>query len=168
MKLQAQVGGERLEVEIRRREVEVFALIDDREYELEVSEPEPNVYLLKHNGMVHEFFVNPDSKPGEPVIVSAKGRETEVTLIDPKRLRGVGSGGEHADGYADIKTAMPGKVVRIIAKAGENVSKGDPVLVVEAMKMQNELKSPKAGIVKEIRVVEGETVSGGDVLAIVD
>jgi biotin carboxyl carrier protein len=63
---------------------------------------------------------------------------------------------------------MPGKVVRLISNVGEAVEKGDPILVVEAMKMQNDLKAPKAGTVKEIRVVEGSTVSAGDVLAVIE
>ena len=63
---------------------------------------------------------------------------------------------------------MPGKVVRLIASVGDAVEKGDAVMVVEAMKMQNELKAPKTGIVKEIRVKEGCTVSGGDILAVVE
>ena len=63
---------------------------------------------------------------------------------------------------------MPGKVVRLIANVGDTVEKGDPVLVVEAMKMQNDLKAAKAGIVKEIRVSEGTTVAAGDVLAVID
>ena len=58
MKLQAQVGDETHDVEIRRDGGRVFARVDDREYELEASEPEPNVYLLKHEGRVHEFFVS--------------------------------------------------------------------------------------------------------------
>ena len=63
---------------------------------------------------------------------------------------------------------MPGKVVRLIASIGDLVEKGDAVLVVEAMKMQNDLKAPKAGVVKEIKVSEGTTVSAGDVLAVIE
>ena len=63
---------------------------------------------------------------------------------------------------------MPGKVVRLVANTGDQVEKGDPVLVVEAMKMQNDLKAPKSGVVKEIRVQEGATVSAGDVLAVIE
>jgi biotin carboxyl carrier protein len=63
---------------------------------------------------------------------------------------------------------MPGKVVRIIVPQGESVEAGKGVLVVEAMKMQNELKSPKAGKVQKILVAEGATVNAGDTLAIID
>jgi len=63
---------------------------------------------------------------------------------------------------------MPGKFVRLIASVGDSVGKGDAVLVVEAMKMQNDLKASKAGIVKEIRVEEGSTVAAGNVLAVIE
>ncbi len=92
----------------------------------------------------------------------------DIKLFDPKRLRGSGIDAEHGDGAAEIRTAMPGKVVRILVEKGASIEKGDGVLVVEAMKMQNELKSPKSGIVKDIRVEEGSTVAAGDVLAVIE
>jgi biotin carboxyl carrier protein len=168
MKLQAQVGETLHTVEIKRDGDRVFARVDEREYELEASEPEPNVYLLKHNGNIHEFYVAPALQPGSPQIVSSRSGDVEITLIDPKRLRGSAAAGAAADGLAEIRTMMPGKVVRLVAKAGDQVEKGDPVLVVEAMKMQNDLKATKTGIVKEIRVNEGATVSSGDILAIIE
>ena len=96
------------------------------------------------------------------------GHEFDIELTDPKRLRGSTVDAEHAGGAAEIKTAMPGKVVRILVAAGAEVQKGDGVLVVEAMKMQNEMKSPKDGIVKEIRTTEGSTVNAGDILAVIE
>ena len=168
MKFQAQVGDSIYQVEINRDDNHVTARIDDREYDLGVSQPEPNVYLFKDSGKIHEFFVAPRSSPDAPLTVSGRDGNVEVKLIDPKRLRGGSAAGGAADGTAEIKTLMPGKVVRVIAKLGDHVEKGDPVLVVEAMKMQNDLKSPKAGIVKEIRVKESATVSAGDILAVIE
>ncbi len=168
MKLRAQVGDETHEVEIRRDGRRIFARIDDREYELEASEPEPNVYLLMHEGSVHEFFVSPRDSSDAPYLVTSVKGETEVRLIDPKKLRGSSVAGANSDGAAEVKTAMPGKVVRLILSEGATVEKGDAVMVVEAMKMQNDLKAPKAGIIKEIRVTEGQTVAAGDVLAIIE
>jgi biotin carboxyl carrier protein len=63
---------------------------------------------------------------------------------------------------------MPGKVVRVQVEAGATVEKGTGVVVVEAMKMQNELKSPRAGMVVAVNVKAGETVNAGDVLAVLD
>lgn len=168
MKIQAEVGGTKHEIEIRREGDIAFASVDGREYELEVSTPEPNVFLLKNKGKVFEAFVSPKSKSGEPYQVQVASHSIDVTLIDPKRLRGAGRDAEHGDGAAEIRTAMPGKVVRILVEKGASVEKGDGVLVVEAMKMQNELRSPKAGTVKSINVEEGSTVAGGDVLAVIE
>ena len=168
MKLQAQVDEKLHNIEIKRDGEKVFAKVDDREYELEASVPEPNVLLLKHAGRVHEFYVAPSTQPGSPQIVSSRNADVEITLIDPKRLRGSGIAGASADGLAEVKTMMPGKVVRLIASIGDAVEKGDAVMVVEAMKMQNDLKAPKSGVVKEIRVSEGSTVAAGDVLAVVE
>jgi len=168
MKLQAQVRESLHNVEIKRDGEKVLAKVDDREYELEASEPEPNVFLLKHLGQIHEFYVGPASQPESPQVVSSSNSDTEITLIDPKRLRGSAGVGGSADGLAEIKTMMPGKVVRLLANIGDAVDKGDAVLVVEAMKMQNDLKAPKAGVVKEVKVSEGATVSAGDVLAIIE
>jgi biotin carboxyl carrier protein len=63
---------------------------------------------------------------------------------------------------------MPGKVVRILLEAGANVEAGQGVVVVEAMKMQNELKSPRDGVIVSIDVTEGSTVNAGEVLAIIE
>jgi biotin carboxyl carrier protein len=63
---------------------------------------------------------------------------------------------------------MPGKVVRVLVEVGQQVEAGQGVVVVEAMKMQNELKSPKAGTVTELRAKPGSTVNAGDVLAVIE
>ena len=167
MKLQAELNNETHEIEIRREGNKVFARVDDREYELEASEPEPNVFLLKNEGKIYEAFISPEQKPGEPFQVKLKNQSFEINLIDPKRLRGVSGESGAADGAAEIKTAMPGKVVRILAEQGAEIKKGEGVLIVEAMKMQNEMKAPKDGVVEEIRAAEGATVNAGDILAII-
>jgi biotin carboxyl carrier protein len=167
MKFQAETPGGKHEIQIRKEDGKVFASVDDREYELEVSEPEPGVYLFKHEGRILEASVSRGSA-GDPTRVRLGSNEIEVKLIDPKRLRGAGADAEHADGLVEIKTAMPGKVVSVLLAAGNTVEKGDGVLVVEAMKMQNELKSPKAGVIKEVRVTEGAAVSAGDILATIE
>lgn len=162
MKLQAAIGDEKHEVEIKRNGVNIFARIGTREYDLEASEVEPNVFLLKHNNQIYQIYVAPNG------FVNIGNHQLEITLTDPKRLRGSGSGSASAEGVAEIKTAMPGKLVRVLVDVGAEIKQGEAVLVVEAMKMQNEMKSPKDGIVKEVRFAEGATVNAGDVLAIIE
>jgi biotin carboxyl carrier protein len=168
MKLHAEVSDEKLEVDVRRDGRTVFARVDDREYELEVSTPEPGVYLFKYKGQVKEAFVFPAESPSGSAQVQLGSSTFDITIIDPRRLRGSQSGADHGAGAAEIRAAMPGKVVRVLLEPGAEVAKGDGVLVVEAMKMQNELKAPKAGMVKEILVAEGATVAAGDVLATIE
>lgn len=168
MKLQAEIGGDDHSVEIRVQDGKLFAQVDDREYELEFSEPEPGVYLFKHNGMIYQATVSRAGDKAGSIRLHIGANEVDVRVIDPKKLRGAGAGNNHTDGVVDITTAMPGKVVRLLVEPGAAVKQGDGIVVVEAMKMQNELKSPKAGIVKEIRASAGATVSAGDVLATIE
>ena len=164
----AEAGDEKHEVEIRHDEGRLFATVDGREYELEVAELEAGVFLFKNKGRVTEVSVAAASGVGEPVSVNVGGHSFDVKLIDPKRLRGSGAGDDLSHGFAEIRTVMPGKVVRILKSVGDAVERGDGVMIVEAMKMQNEIKAPKAGVVKETKVREGGTVSAGDVLAIIE
>src|SRR5208283_425484 len=90
-----------------------------------------------------------------------------VEVRDPRSLRGrVRAGGDH--GPRKIVAPMPGKVVRLLVHPGDNVEAGVGVAVVEAMKMQNEVKSPKKGIVQKVFVSAGAAVNAGDVLMIVE
>ena len=128
-------------------------MIDGRSYEVEVSEPEPGVYLLKNGGFISEAVVSQPAKPGDPTQIAVGGNEFEIRLFDPRRLRSAADTDEHAAGVAEIKTAMPGKVVRLLLEAGSEVEKGEGVIVVEAMKMQNEMKSAEKG--SHVRAIFG-------------
>jgi len=168
MKFIAETDGNKHDVEIVREEGRVIASVDGRKYDLEASEPEDGVFLLKNEGAIFEAFVSPQANPADPVLVRVRDSVHEVRIIDPKRLRGAKGDDADASGKAEIKTAMPGKVVRILVTKCAEVKKGDGVMVVEAMKMQNEMKSPKDGTVTDIRVNEGDTVGAGDILMVVE
>jgi biotin carboxyl carrier protein len=169
MKLIAELHNEKHEISLNQNGDSITAEIDGRAYELVANQVEPNVYLLKHENKIYQIFVAPNEKPNEPVQVNVGGEsDFEIKLTDPKRMRHSAGADANAEGKAEIKTAMPGKVVRILTEAGAEVKQGDGVLIVEAMKMQNEMKAPKDGTVKEIRVAEGATVNAGDVLAIIE
>lgn len=163
MKLQAKINGEPLDVEITEQDGITKAVVGGREYSLEVSQPEPGVFAIRNGHKLTEAYVSPNGKT-----VSIGGHEYASEIADPKRLRGAGADHEHGDGVAEIKTAMPGKVVRILKAAGDAVEKGEGVIVVEAMKMQNEMKSPKDGTVAKINAAEGDTVGAGDVLVVIE
>lgn len=162
MKLSAKLSDNKHEIVIRRDGQLIFAEVDGRHYDLESSEPESGVYLFKHKNRIYEVYVSPDG------VADIGGNRFDISITDPKRLRGKGKDAEHGNGSAEIKTAMPGKIVRILVAEGDAVEKGDGVIVVEAMKMQNEIKSPKDGRVVEVRVKQGATVTANQVLAIVE
>jgi biotin carboxyl carrier protein len=89
-------------------------------------------------------------------------------LRDPKSLRGRRGAGSDEKGPQKLLAPMPGKVVRLLIGEQQVVEAGQSILVVEAMKMQNEIKSPKKGRVQKIVTAEGASVNAGDVLAIVE
>jgi len=100
--------------------------------------------------------------------VHLRQRSYPIRVIDPKRLRSTQSDSRHDHGAAEIVAPMAGKVVRILVAEGADVAIGAGILVVEAMKMQNELKTPKAGTVVSIQAEAGATVNAGDVLAVIE
>jgi biotin carboxyl carrier protein len=168
MKFHAEIGDETCEIEVRRDGDKISAKVGGREYDLEVSEPEAGVFLFKNRGVISEVSVSPTTRVGETVSVNVRGNSYDVKVFDPKRLRGSGAEDDHSHGFAEIRTVMPGKVVRILKESGSVVEKGEGVMIVEAMKMQNEIKAPKAGVVKVVKVEEGGTVAAGDVLAVIE
>ena len=97
-----------------------------------------------------------------------KNSRFAVEVRDPRSLRSRKAAAASGEGPQKLLAPMPGKVVRVILAAGSEVESGQGVLVVEAMKMQNELKSPKKGTVKQVMVAEGASVTAGEVLAIVE
>lgn len=168
MKLIAELADEKHAVEITGDGDRLTADVGGRIYELEASQPEPNIWLFKHENKIYQIFVSPNERTGEPYAVHVGSQNYEIKIYDPKRLRGSGAGDEQTAGASEIKTAMPGKLVRVLTEIGAEIKKGDGVLIVEAMKMQNEMKAPKDGVIKEIRFAEGATVNAGDVLAVIE
>ena len=109
----------------------------------------------------------PATNGSDTAVLFAGGRYP-YRVEDSRSLKARRAHGGGADGPRVIKASMPGRVVRVLAQRGEAVEAHQGVVVIEAMKMQNELKSPKAGIVVEMRVANGDTVAAGDVLAVID
>jgi len=168
MKLKAQIGDREEELLIRLEDGRISAEVGNRVYELEVREIEPDCYLFFLHQNVHECRVSERAAEKEAFDVTIRGRSHAVTIVDPKRLRSGQNSDRHHHGVAEIRASMPGKVVRVQTEAGETVEKGAGVIVVEAMKMQNEMKSPRDGVIVSINVQAGDTVNAGDVLAVIE
>jgi biotin carboxyl carrier protein len=100
--------------------------------------------------------------------VLVDGQVHALELLDERKLRMRRAGGKFSlEGPQRIDAPMPGKIVRVLVKQGEAVAEGQGLVVVEAMKMENELKSPKAGTVAELHAVEGAAVESGAKLLVV-
>ena len=169
MKLKAQVSGTDHEVSLKPASGVAVVDVDERHYELEIRELGDGEYLLKSGSQVYKCRVERRRDPGhETFVVVLRGRQREVSIIDPKRLRSSQSSGAHHAGAAEIVSPMPGKIVRVLVEPGAKVEAGAGVVVVEAMKMQNEMKAPKAGVVVSVNAEAGATVNAGDVLAVIE
>jgi biotin carboxyl carrier protein len=94
--------------------------------------------------------------------------EFTAEIQDPRAWQGRRHGAIEAEGRQQVVAPMPGKVVRLLVNAGDQVEAGQGLVVVEAMKMQNEIRSPKKGKVERLHVKEGQAVNAGEVLASVD
>jgi biotin carboxyl carrier protein len=139
--------------------------VDGLELPLDVSSTQNGVLSILINGKSYEVKQETTATASSVVIGS---QHFTAVVIDPRSLRSRRGSGGAEEGVRKVIASMPGKVVRIIAPVGGSVKAGQGVLVIEAMKMQNEMKSPKAGIVKKINVVEGAPVEAGQVLAEVE
>lgn len=131
----------------------------------DVAEIAPNVFSVLLSGRSHEVYVTPFS--GGQLQLHTGGLEFLADVIDQRSWRGRRHGGAEAEGRQQIVAPMPGKVVRLLVKPGDAVEAGQGLLVVEAMKMQNEIRSPKSGTVERVLIAVGQAVNAGEVLCVV-
>jgi len=164
MKYEAEIDGVHRVIQVERADLLVQASVDDHSYKITLAQPEPGVYLLFLGACVYEARVSSTEQNSFNVKIAS--RSFSVRIIDRKHRR-IGSDGA-APGLQHLTAPMPGKVVRILTSQGAQVVAGQGVVVVEAMKMQNEVKAPKSGQLLEIKVKEGDTVTANQVLAIVE
>ena len=145
MKLKAELAGEQHELTIQSDGETVSAIVDGLHYELNLRESGRLEYLLLQGTRVYNCRV--ENRPNQPetYVVHVGARSYEIKVTDPKRLRSAQSTGVHLQGSAEIIASMPGKVVRVLVEVGSQVEAGAGIVVVEAMKMQNEMKDAEGG-----------------------
>ena len=165
MKLMVEIDGFAMPLEIEREgETCRFRLDGAGERQALVREAEPCVYSVLLDGRSYDARVE---ETADRLAVVIAGRRFEIGVRDPRRLSrkaaGAGSEGRH-----HVTAPMPGKVVRVLVVPGDEVTAGQGLLVVEAMKMQNEMKAARPGRVVSIGAVEGATVSAGEILATIE
>ena len=140
--------------------------LDGQPVDADAVEISPYTFSILLNGESHEIRITPG--PGGKLKLQSGAHEFTAEVIDPRSWGGRRHGNVEAEGRQQIAAPMPGKVVRVLVKAGERVEAGQGLLVVEAMKMQNEIRSPKSGIVERLQVKEGQPVNAGEVLGWVE
>jgi biotin carboxyl carrier protein len=164
-----------------------LAKLADQTYRVEIEDIGKSVYKVSIDG--HEFLVDGkktgrtnyslivDNRSFEIEVdnsedeyrVLVDGRNYRVNMVDERRVRvGGAQGGLQLQGRQKVSVPMPGKVIAVLVSEGDAVEKGQGLVIVEAMKMENEVRSPINGEIKEIRVEPGATVEGGAVLVVVE
>jgi biotin carboxyl carrier protein len=170
MKYEVQLASSNSEMKARVIELERHTsgwhvTLDGSPVDVDAVEIAPNTISILLGGQSFEISVTPS--PGGKLKLHAGSHEFTAEVIDPRAWSGRRHGAVEAEGRQQILAPMPGKVVRILVKEGDRVEAGQGLLVVEAMKMQNEIRSPKSGIIERVLAREGQPVNPGEILCIV-
>lgn len=164
MKLNLTIDGAEEQIEILAGAPSCrFRLGGGPERVADVAMPAAGVYSILLDGRSYDVQVE---RAPRHLIVVVQGHRFEIEVRDPRRWSRQSAGGRGED-VETIAAPMPGKVVRVLVAAGDTVEAGQGLLVVEAMKMQNEMKAARAGHVLSVTAREGATVTAGEVLATV-
>ena len=163
MKFEIRIGDKPSTVELEREAAQWKISVDGQSLAADAVEVSPGVFSILLDGVSHEVRVA--SAPGGTLRILSGMEEFSAEVVDSRLWRGRRHGGLEAAGRQPVVAPMPGKVVRVLRKAGERIEAGEGILVVEAMKMQNEIRSPKSGVVESMAVQEGQAVNAGEILA---
>ena len=166
MKYELLLAGRTRVVELARADGGWKISLDGKELEASVAEVAPNTFSVLLNGESHQIRIAP--RADGALTLHTGLAEYHAEVIDSRVWRGRRHGALEVEGRQQITAPMPGKVVRVLVGEGEAVEAGQGLLVVEAMKMQNEIRSPKSGKVDKLFAKENQAVNGGDVLAWVE
>jgi biotin carboxyl carrier protein len=166
MKYEIVINGARRSVEFTPQAngtARVTFTVDGRLIEADAVRVSRGAYSILLGGKSLEVSVEETS---DGLLIRTNGREFQVEIIDPRSWRRRRGAGIELEGRQQLVAPMPGKIVRVLVAAGQQVHAGQGLLVIEAMKMQNEIRSPKSGTVEKL-AREGQTVNAGEILAIV-
>lgn len=164
MKLEARIGKENYEINVERKKECYKILLGDREFSIQSRKVEASVYSLLIDNKSYELSVDND---GENIVIEVGGEVFHINIFDAKysRERRTDAG---LEGQQVIKSIMPGKVIKLLTSTGDEVKEGQGLIIMEAMKMENEITSPKSGRVVDIKVKEGNTVESDAELIVIE
>jgi biotin carboxyl carrier protein len=168
MSLEIKIDDRTAEVELIKKEGNLVSIkVDDKLYDLDLLMVENGVYSIISNNKSYnvELIEKEDHRHFN---VNTLYNSYDVEIIDAETKYKQGRTSAEVDDIRKIASPMPGKVVKILVKVGDELKAGDTVIVVSAMKMESEYKVQKDRIVKEILVKEGDTVDGNQTLVVVE
>ena len=163
----ARSGGRDHRLDVRQGKDGFHVRLDDREFNVDFLQVDPGLYSLLIGGRSYEIDLL-GMEDALMVLVDGQPFRVEIQEEHQRRLRAAAGKGEVKAGKRTVTAPMPGKVVRLLVRPGDAVRPGDGIIVMEAMKMENELKASAGGTVKDVRVEEGNAVNGGDVLVVIE
>ena len=159
------IDGKHYRLELERAETSWHCRLDGRDIQIDAVLARRDVLSVLIGGKAYE--IKREQTPAD-MLLWVGSVPYLAELHDPRSLRGRRGSSADEKGPRKLLAPMPGKVVRVLIGEGQPVDAGQSILVVEAMKMQNEIKSPKKGTVQKIVAAEGDNVNAGDVLAVVE
>lgn len=174
MKLEVRIGGLVRQIEIQSTGPNQFAISGEdrggndtkiKDRTIDAVEVAPNTYSILVNGRAFEAVMMPAA---EGVQVRCGGQEFHAIVSDPRAWRRRQAALFGSEGKQQITAPMPGKVIRVLVSAGEKVQTDQGLVVIEAMKMQNEIRAPKAGTIERIFIREGDAVAAGEPLLTIE
>jgi biotin carboxyl carrier protein len=154
-----------LSLDINSNDGSYIATLDDRVIAVEASLVSPGILSIIIDGKAFRCVL--EESPLESA-VHVGGQRFAYAIADPRSLKARRGRAGGATGPVAIKAPMPGRIVRLLVAVGDAVEAHQGILVIEAMKMQNELKSSKAGRITDIRYRPGDAVAVGEVLAVIE
>ncbi len=163
MKITAKVGQQIVELTIERQNGNYVIEIDGERRRIDAHKLDGDFYSILTGERSYEVSVEPR---GDGYYVRHGADEQLVTFSDPSRRAREAKGA--SDGKVELTSMMPGKVVRVLVAEGDTVEEGQGVVVVEAMKMENEVVSPRDGRITRLAATPGQTVEGGALLAVIE
>jgi biotin carboxyl carrier protein len=139
--------------------------LDGQPVDADVAEIGPHSLSVLLEG--HSYTVEITQAADGVLKLQTDLQEFVAEVADPRAWRGRRHGGVEVQGQQKVAAPMPGKVIRVLVGVGDSVDAGQGLIVVEAMKMQNEIRSPKTGIVERLNAKEGQAVTAGEVLCVI-
>ena len=163
------VDGAEHEVEVNETSANRFTLvIDGRNFDMDAVAVRDDTLSLICENQADNIESERVPEDGENLLV--RGHVIHVDVLDLRRMRLLHAHKQGAvhEGTATVTSPMPGKVVAVLVTEGQTVAQGEGLLVIEAMKMENEMKAPRAGVVRNLTAKAGAAVEGGAKLCVIE